>query len=344
MKIVPVFACILGWTLGLTLNGCVPPQLFWGFALDGNPLTEARLKALQAETGIHADCIVFFLRWPEPNDSLTGIFPQETLDAIWDQDAVPCLTWEPMVLKEGKEIAVPCRQILEGAYDPFLAAFARAARTWNRPLMIRFAHEMNLQRYHWGTEAGAYGPESPGLYQEMFRYVVTHFRNEGADNVRWVFCPNAESIPNPARDPQATWNQARNYYPGDAWVDILGMDGYNWGTTQTKDRIGWDSRWVSFEQIFQELHAELKELAPTKPILIMETSCVDQDGAQARWGTDLLKTVRSWKVIGVCWFQVNKEQDWRLQKASAALIAGALKPAGGSQAQHWLRSLKHDQN
>jgi len=344
MKTFSTIPAVLGWSLGWVLQGFVinadPATLSWGFTLDGYPITEPRLKNLQSETGIRADFIVFFLQWPEPGAAPVTAFPRETLDAIWNQGAAPCITWEPMFLKEGKEITVPGRQILEGRYDPYLKTFAREARAWKKPLMIRFAHEMNLRRYHWGTETAAYGPESPALYRKMFRHVVTLFRKEGANNVRWIFCPNADSIPNPAGIPPAAWNQAGNYYPGQEFVDILGMDGYNWGTTQTTARHGWDSRWISFKQIFQGLHEELRALAPGKPILIMETSCVCQNGDQVQWITGLMETAQRWNLAGVCWFQVNKEQDWRLQGGNAAGVAHALKSGGKGRAQDWLRSLK----
>ncbi|RZB30411.1 MAG: hypothetical protein SRB1_02691 [Desulfobacteraceae bacterium Eth-SRB1] len=67
--------------------------------------------------------------------------------------------------------------------------------------MIRFAHEMNIERYHWGMGKTDYGPQSPTVYKKIFHYVVTIFRNMDVKNVLWVFCPNAESVPNTSYDP-----------------------------------------------------------------------------------------------------------------------------------------------
>jgi len=334
-----IVAIIIGMTLpGLGADTPAPPP-FWGFTLDGYPITAAKLTDLRTTTGLRPDIIVFFLQWPRPGVVPTDTFPRESLDAIWNQGAAPCITWEPMTFSQGKAIAVPYRQILDGTYDPYLRAFAGQAKAWDQPFMIRFAHEMNLERYHWGTEIGRFGAHSPGIYRQMFHYIVTLFRKEGATNVRWVFCPNAESIPNPDSAPQASWNRARNYYPGDKWVDILGMDGYNWGTTQTKVQHGWDSRWMEFERIFQDLHKELKAMAPAKPIMVFETACVNQGGNRMQWIMRLTDTARQWDLKGLCWFQVNKEQDWRLQHEYAARIAKTRKPGVEGQAQQWLRNI-----
>ena len=206
----------------------------WGAAFQGHPITPAILDCQRAESGLKPGIVLFFLQWPAPGAK--GEFPRESLMNIHQAEAVSCLTWEPMYHDEkGKETAVSHEQILGGAYDPYLRAFARAAQQWGRPFIIRFAHEMNLIRYHWGSTRKDYGPASPGIYGKIFRYVVEIFRQEGANNVVWAFCPNAESQPHPRWD-GAKWNRASDFYPGDAYVDLLGMDGYNWGTTQTKKK------------------------------------------------------------------------------------------------------------
>jgi mannan endo-1,4-beta-mannosidase len=309
---------LLGLMLPLLLSlGCrdvTKPDhfpCFWGVALEGYPITAAQLEKVQQETGLRPGIVLFYLQWPAPGE--TGEFPLASLEAIRLRGAVPCLTWEPMYCRDGKEITVLYEQIAAGQYDAYLTAFARQAAAWGQPLIIRLAHEMNLKRYHWGTDQEHYGPRSPAIYQQLFHYVVDFFRKEGAHKVLWAFCPNAESLPNPARDPAASWNQARNYYPGDDYVDLLGMDGYNWGTTQIREKNGWQSRWQSFQEIFAPLYQELLELAPRKPLLVFETASASRGGEKDAWIKDALPVLRSWKVQALIWFQVNKEVDWRLQ-------------------------------
>jgi mannan endo-1,4-beta-mannosidase len=318
-------ACLACLLLALTClaipawaSGMACP-LAWGVALEGMP--DARsLELARAQTGIRPRLVSFFLMWPAPGQK--GEFPHATLEAIHQAGATPVITWEPMFLDvKGKEQTIPRQQISRGEYDAYLGGFAKACRDWGKPLIMRFAHEMNLARYHWGGEAKDYGPDSPRIYQEMFRYVVRSFKREGAGNVLFVFCPNAESNPHPTWH-GADWNRASAYYPGHDYVDVLGMDGYNWGLSQTKAKQGWDSRWQRFEQIFGPLRDELTRLAPGKPLLVFETSSARMGGQRVKWVKEALAVMHKWQVQAVVWFQVKKEVDWRLMPETDA---GALR-------------------
>jgi len=290
----------------------VSVPLFFGVALDGCPITGERLQSVTNEIGFQPGIVLFFLQWPSMTCQGSSRFPAESLDAIWNMGAIPCLTWEPMYYSEGREIMVTCQDILNGAYDPYLLGFAKQSASWKRPFMIRFAHEMNIERYHWGTKKEGYGPESPHIYRRMFRYVVTIFQKAGAQNVLWVFCPNSESVPNASYDPGASWNRIEDYYPGDKYVDVLGIDGYNWGTTQTRAKNGWDSQWKNFTAIFRPTWKKLRQLAPDKPIFVFETASVNQGGDKGLWIKNAFKAARAWKLNGLVWFQVKKEYDWRI--------------------------------
>ncbi len=315
---------------------CSSPPFFFGVALDGYPISRERLGEITAEIGISPHIVVFFLQWPPRGDRNPDAFPVDTLNAIWDRGAVPCLTWEPMYHREGREVMIPYRDILNGVYDSYLLDFARQAASWSRPFMIRFAHEMNLSRYHWGTDSSEYGPESPRIYRKMVQHVVTLFQKAGVRNVAWVFCPNAESVPDASYDPTATWNRIENYYPGDAYVDVLGMDGYNWGTTQKRAVHGWDSRWREFPALFRPAWETIRRLAPDKPVLVFETASVEEGGDRHRWIEQALETAREWGLTGMVWFQVQKEADWRFPKGEVDRLRGLLSGTTGCSPQEWI--------
>ncbi|RKT46592.1 glycoside hydrolase family 26 protein [Thiocapsa rosea] len=285
--------------------------LFFGVGLDGDRLTEQRLMAVRDATGIAPSLVVIFQQWPGPDTPDAGRFPLTSVQAIGQADALACVTWEPMFLVQGGERAIAADAILGGGYDDYLRLWARAARDYGQPVLVRFAHEMNLARYHWGSDAEGYGPESPARYRAMFRYVVERFREEGADNVFFVFCPNSESVPHPQWD-GATWNTASAYYPGDDVVDILGVDGYNWGTTQTLAEHGWESRFSSFADIMRPMFDELRGLNAEKPIVVFEMSSVVQGGDKDAWIRAAVEDMMVWGISGFAWFEVDKENDWRL--------------------------------
>lgn len=332
-----VLCCIL---LTMSLAGfptlAAGPAPFWGVAVDGYPIDVRRIEQIERETRLAPRMVVFFLQWPA--DPSRGEFPRSSLEAVWQKGAVACVTWEPMHYADGVEKMVPHQSITSGAYDAYLERFAREARAWGKPFIIRLAHEMNLDRYHWGVEKDRYGPESPAIYREMYRHVVSVFDRVGARNVLWAFCPNAESVPNASSTPSAGWNQAGAYYPGDAYVDILGMDGYNWGTTRTVAEHGWQSQWRSFAEIFSPLYEELRALAPSKPVVIFETASADQGGDKRAWVRDAMETLDHWKVRAVNWFQANKEVDWRIN-SSGFVFDPAMSRSPPRAAQQWLKEL-----
>jgi len=315
-----------------------PINPFWGFALDGYPITEKQLDIIEQETGLSPQIVVFFLQWTPLEKVIRDNFLESSLETIWKRGAIPCLTWEPMYYKDGQEIMVPYRKILNGDYDTYITEVAHRIRLWGKPLMIRFAHEMNINRYHWGTVKEDYGPDSPDIYKKMFQYVVTRFRNEGARNVLWVYCPNAESIPNISYNKEATWNTIQAYYPGDDFVDIIGMDGYNWGTSRMREKHGWQSRWQTFKEIFEPGYREVRRLSPHKPIFVFETASVHSGGDKLKWINDALATANEWKLHGIVWFQINKDNDWRIQSNVERSYISIVKQ-GTSYAQNWIKGL-----
>ena len=62
-------------------------------------------------------------------------------------------------------------------------------------------------------------------------------RPEGVHNVEWVWAPNAESAP--GLFDVSSPNNWRHYYPGDSYVDWVGIDGYNWGDVPAPGGARW---------------------------------------------------------------------------------------------------------
>jgi len=302
----------------LVSGGCrKTSDIKWGYAIAGVPTTAA-LQQLQASP-LPPQLLVFFQDWSQP-------FPTAACNAIVGIGAVPCISWEPMLWAEGPDSRLDGERILHGEFDPYLRAYAAAAAAWQKPLLLRFAHEMNTAKYHWGmTMAEQYGPAAPQLYQQLFRYVASFFR-ETAPNVQWVFCVNAESVPDQAWQPDAQWNQIEHYWPGAQWVDIVGIDGYNWGYSQTFAEHGWQSRPQTFAEIFSPMLTRLRALAPDKPLWVFETATVGTPQAKLAWLADGLQWAQSVDITGVVWFQVDKENNWLLPlDAAAAELAPLLK-------------------
>ena len=154
--------------------------------------------------------------------------------------------------------------IRSGRWDRLLVRRARACRDFRAPIYLRWAPEFN------GDWNPCYGRGRE--FVAAWRHMVHVFRSAGATNVRWVWCPIA--LEQRYRAPE-DW---RAYYPGDRFVDWVGMDGYNWGTARS-----W-SRWQSFDAIFGPLYADY---ARRKPMMICEVACGEQGGDKSAWIRDM---------------------------------------------------------
>lgn len=230
-----------------------------------------RIQRFAAMAGRAPVIVSDYRQWDQPP------FDRSQLSAVWRRGAVPMITWEPMSY-HGRRY--PLRAIAAGRYDGYLRRSARAARAWDKPIFVRFAHEMNGDWYPWGV--GAPGV-SAGLYKSAWRHVVRVFRREGADRVRWVWCPNVN---------QGGEIPFAGQYPGDSWVDWVGLDGFNWG---------YGGRSYSFGQIFGSSYRTLRRLSP-KPVMIAETGTYAH--GRAKWISQALgrQLRRFGRVKALVWF------------------------------------------
>ena len=166
---------------------------------------------------------------------------------------------------------------------------------------------MNSDWEPWGVAVNGNTTEGE---KSFWQYVVTRFRSAGASNVSWIWSPNTRFYDDPCSYSQI--------YPGDNFVDFVGLDGYNWGTTQS-----W-STWQSFSDVFGQSYNELTRLTGKK-ILIMEVSSAESGGSKAQWITDMFSDLRTKfpQIQGFTWFSINKETDWRIDSSQNAKIAFA---------------------
>ena len=211
----------------------------------------------------------------------------------------PMVTLEPYV---GGGVA-SLSDIAAGKYDAYFRKEADAVRGLGMTVMIRFAHEMNLLSSDWGpNKAGNTGT----AYVDAWRHLVTVFREEGASNVKWVWAPNVDYGGRP-------FNQ---FFPGDEWVDYVGLDGYNWGNSSGES-------FASFSKIFASSYATITQLS-SKPLIVTETASSESGGSKAAWIEEaFLKTIPQSmpRISAVIWFSENKERDWPVNSSQSSLDA-----------------------
>ncbi len=271
-----------------------------GLATAGAPSDLSEVTALEAATGTDVDQVTFYAAWAHGGD-----FPAADATRIVGIGATPELTWEPWDPAAGLEQpAYRLDRIVAGAHDAYVTRWARQVKAWGRPIVIRFAHEMNGDWYPWAEGVNGNGP---GDHAAAWRRVVGIFAKVRATNVTWSWSAN---VPYPGSTPLAS------LYPGDRYVGRVGLDGYNWGTTQT-----W-STWQSFGEVFGAGVAELGSLS-TRPIHVTETAAPEGAGGdKAAWIADMYAWLDAHpEVRGVTWFSLLKEADWRIDSSPESLAA-----------------------
>ncbi|HEU0102335.1 MAG TPA: hypothetical protein VFR07_08460 [Mycobacteriales bacterium] len=205
----------------------------------------------------------------------------------------------------------PWAEIARGEHDADIVAQAQAFKEFGAPVLLTFNHEPELD----SPELG-----SPADYVAAWRHWVDIYRSEGATNVSFNWILLAASFNRPA--------VARSYYPGDDYVDWLGVDGYNWFTCQSFP-------WRSFAEVF----AGFRTWAATrdKPVIIAEVGSAEDDAdplRKARWINDMGTTLSSWpQVKAVAWYSWYPKpepggQDCRFRAVSSQPALDAWRAVG----------------
>ena len=213
---------------------------------------------------------------------------------------------EPM-LSAGNPHGYNDAQIASGMIDSSLHSFAHEAATWGKPFFYRLDWEMNGP---WMNFSPGQNGNTDRSFIAMWQHVVNLFRQDGARNALFVFSPNTIC--------SDACSDFSAMYPGNDYVDWVGLDGYNWGDVHS------NSHWDSFTTIFSASYNELVALAPGKPVMIAETASTEHGGDKASWISqtffhDIPDKFPLLRLI--VWFDFNKETDWRINSSPAALQA-----------------------
>jgi hypothetical protein len=287
-----------------------PPARWVGVYQPGAPQDISALETVEGQIGTHIEVANFFR-------SCEQKFTDREVDAATQHGTIPLISLEMCAYMQGADLSQPAwtlASFTNGKHDALLKAYADEARDSGHEVWIRPFHEMNGNWYPWcGTTNG----NSPSQFVGAWRHVRQIFRNEGADNVKFVWCPNVESL-------DSSWsltnpkNAISVYYPGDDYVDYMALDGYNFSTTIPA------VHWRSFADLFAKPYAELTRLSATKPIFIAETASVSVGGDKPGWIGDMFRAIPQQfpRIIGVSWYNSgNSRQDWPINSSSASLMA-----------------------
>ncbi|CAF3779384.1 unnamed protein product [Rotaria socialis] len=266
------------------------------------------IQSFSSWVGKHPIVILLFTDWC--NGSMYNLFNYQ-LKNIWGNGSIPAITWEAFKCGGSSQPGI-MSLVRNHTYDTYINQFGDYLAAWlagmdgvlgnsdDRRAYLRLAHEMNGNWYPWSIGS------TPQDYVWVWHYIHDLFVNKSLDSTRlqWIWCVNNVDVGS---------YTAENYWVGEHYVDWMGIDGYNIGTSQS-----WSS-WLNPNQIFDSMIARLQNLSSTKPICINEyastslvTGNISNITAKYDWLQQFCTYINNKQIIMTSYFNIDKETDWAI--------------------------------
>ncbi|WP_456445356.1 heparin lyase I family protein [Thiolapillus sp.] len=264
---------------------------FPDFGEDEDQVSRERIRAFEELAGRKIAWAPFSQYWSEGMD-----YPRDKIQIIHDSGAVPLVRLQPRSTTREyvRETRFTLERIIQGDFDAPLARWARDARDHGIPLLVDFGIEVNGRWFPWngywngGGILDGYGdpayPDGPERFRDAYRHIIDLFRAQGADNITWFF-----HLTMYMNEPPDEWNQPRYYYPGDDYIDWIGVSIY--GALHPGEDY-----WDSFEEILtqEDANQKIRAVSANKPLAILEMGVTDHHprGSKAQWLRDAFEKIR----------------------------------------------------
>jgi beta-mannanase len=253
------------------------PNKIAGMFSPNMPYNTAEYDEYVAAAGTQPNALNVFTKWDSP-------FRADAAATSYSRGAIPVVSWESWADGSATDDAnYTLASIAAGAHDEYVRTFAKDVAAFGKPVIIRFNHEMNGGWYPWGNEVNGNTPEQ---YQQAWRHVHDIFAEEAASNVAWVWSVNiVRGVPN-SRSPLV------GFYPGDEYVDYVGMTGYAFTEADA-------------HALFQPTTDIIREFTQ-KPLFLSEIGARDYAGKTAFISSFFTYIASRPDIAGFIWFQTTR--------------------------------------
>lgn len=259
----------------------VKSSVVWG-AYAGNTMDS--IKEFEQIVGEKPSIVAVFINWKDT-------FPYKIANYLKYNNQTILIYLE--------QYGVTVDDIIAGKHDNYINELANDIKNYEGQVMLAPLHEMNGNWDPWG---GTVGKNTPSKLIAEWRHLRDIFDKNKVTNVKWVFDVNNESVPNKPE------NDLSVYYPGDNYVDIVGVNGFNFL-----------KEWQSYDQIFSKTIEKLSIY--NKPIYILSFASAEGP-KKAEWIRDSFTKIYSdQRIKGWIWFNENKEENWLIWSDQDSLKA-----------------------
>jgi mannan endo-1,4-beta-mannosidase len=214
--------------------------------------------------------------------------------------AQQCAANGATVLVQWQPRGATSKDIAAGKFDAYITKFAQDVKSDAYQVILSYGQEFNGNWYSWG--AGGSDGSNGSTYIAAWRHIWQIFQKVQAYNVTWLWGPNVQY---PGSAVLAAW------YPGNAYVDWVGLDGYFQKPTD------------NFASLFGPSIAALRGVT-SKPLLIAESGVSGTAGV-AQLNSLFLGAAQA-GAVGIVYFDEaqsgdSTHQDWRLENNKANMAA-----------------------
>ncbi len=203
------------------------------------------------------------------------------LDNAYSQNVVLELTLQTAWTATGESNMV--YDVLDGEYDAFLTDYVNTIKEFGHPVLFRLGNEMNGD---WCPYSSYNTSKDTEIFKEFYHYVYSFFEEAEVENVIWIWNPNGKSFPN------FNWNNELMYYPGDEYVDIIGLTAYNTGTYYEGEN------WTEFADLYDPIYEEYLEKY-SQPMMITEFASSSVGGDKNQWIRNMFAQMEMYPMIKV---------------------------------------------
>ncbi|MDR2984973.1 MAG: hypothetical protein LBV34_09040, partial [Nocardiopsaceae bacterium] len=179
--------------------------------------------------------------------------------------------------------------LASGKWDSAIRRYARQVKAFPCHVVISLGHEMNGWWYRWGL------PDTgPQTFKRAWRHFFNVFASMHVTNVIRSWDPSHEHVR--FTSAKRAWPAAM-WYPGNKYVDWIGIDGY----------FSPGQNWRSV------LRFQLRNIRRVtgKPVYLAETG-VATSRIQSRQMADLFHGIWVHHLIGLVWYDQNHRDSWSL--------------------------------
>jgi hypothetical protein len=257
---------------------------YLGVFESGAPPSYGPINEFSQAVGKDPNLIGFYSGWAQP-------FSVPLADSMHRHGLTPFVQIDPTLASVSA--------IASGYYDEYLRQYADSVHDYGHAVVLGFGHEMNATWYSWG-----YGHTSPSTFVAAWKHIVTLFRDQGDDNVTWLWTIQA--------DQPGHTGPIQSWWPGASYVTWVGIDGYYNRPSDT------------FDNVFVPTIDQVRSFTG-KPILLSETAVARRANQFANI-INLFNGIAQYQTLGLVWFDKdqsqqavsrgdpgNVHQDWRIE-------------------------------